>query len=210
MIRTVSFASCYVYSPCGECPASRRSRSLRTLIKAGDSRLVAKYALRVRQQASEALPLADFFDATDVLVPVPGCEPRKPGSVSVTERLAAAFVQEGLGRTAWAGLHRIRAVRKSGTSMPGRRPSVKKHYETLALDAGAAGASSMQFVLVDDVVAKGRTLLASAMRLHEAFPMARIRCFALLRTMGFREIVRLLDPCVGEIEFKAGDAHRHP
>jgi predicted amidophosphoribosyltransferase len=180
------------------------------LIKAGDSRLMVKYAVRVRQQASEAPPLADFFDAADVFIPVPGCEPREPGSVSVTERLAAAFVREGLGRTAWAGLRRIRAVRRSATSIPGGRPSVESHYHTLAVDAVEALLCPAQFVLVDDVVTKGRTLLASAMRLHEAFPFARIRGFALLRTMGFQEIGRLLDPCVGEIAFRAGDAHRHP
>ena len=68
-----------------------------------------------------------------------------------------------------------------------------------------------QVVLVDDVVTKGRTLLAAAARLHEAFPTIDIRAFALLRTMGLGQRVdRLLDPCVGEIRWRAGDAHRNP
>jgi hypothetical protein len=65
------------------------------------------------------------------------------------------------------------------------------------------GATSLQ--------TKGRTLLAAAARLHETYPSARIRAFALLRTMGMvPEVDRLLDPCVGEISWRAGDAHRFP
>ncbi len=156
VIRAVPFASCYVYSPCGDCQASRLSRTLRALIKAGDSRLMVKYAVRVRQQATDAPELAAFFEAADVLVPVPGCAPREPGSASVTEQLAAAFVREGLGRAAWPGLRRIQAVRKSATSIPGRRPSVRRHYETMAVDAVDADAvvGFAQLVLVDDVVTK--------------------------------------------------------
>ena len=66
-------------------------------------------------------------------------------------------------------------------------------------------------VLIDDVITKGRTLLAAAARLREAFPETEIRAFALLRTMGFIPgVQRLLDPCTGEIRWNAGDAHRNP
>ena len=58
---------------------------------------------------------------------------------------------------------------------------------------------------------KGRTLLAAATRVHEAFPCAQIRAFALVRTMGLvTGIPRLLDPCKGEIRWRSGDAHRSP
>lgn len=109
MIRAVAFASCYVYSPGGTCAISERSRVLRALIKTGDARFIFKYALRVRQQASELPLLTGFFDATDVLVPVPGSEAWDSGVVSVTEHLAAALVRAGLGQAAGpvcAGLER--------------------------------------------------------------------------------------------------------
>jgi hypothetical protein len=64
------------------------------------------------------------------------------------------------------------------------------------------GATSLQ--------TKGRTLLAAASRVHEAFPCAQIRAFALVRTMGFSGVQQLLDPCKGEIRWRAGDAHRSP
>ena len=66
-------------------------------------------------------------------------------------------------------------------------------------------------VLVDDVITKGRTLLAAASRVHDALPHAQIRAFALVRTMGLISgVEQLLDPCIGEIRWRAGDAHRSP
>lgn len=211
MIRTVAFASCYVYSPCGSCEVSERSRVLRALLKAGESRLIIKYASRVRQQASELPPLSGFFGSTVVLVPVPGSEPRHSDAMSVTERLAAALVRQGIGRITWAGLHRVRAVGKSATSTPGDRPTVARHYDSFAVECTDSLSGFRNFILVDDVVTKGRTLLAAAARLQEALPCARIRAFALLRTMGLvPEVNRLIDPCVGEITWRGGDAHRTP
>jgi hypoxanthine phosphoribosyltransferase len=66
-------------------------------------------------------------------------------------------------------------------------------------------------VLIDDVVSKGRTLLAAAMRVQEALPNAQVRAFAMVRTMGLvPDVSRLVDPCRGQIRWKAGDAHRSP
>ncbi len=211
MIRRIAFASCYVYSPCGHCEVSERSRLLRALLKAGHARLIIKYAARVRQQASELPQLWGFFDSTVVLVPVPGSDPHDSDTVSITERLAAALVRERLGKAAWTGLRRVRAVGKSATAAPGERPTVAAHYDSFAVECTDAVFTARHFVLVDDVVTKGRTLLAAAARLQEAFPCARVRAFALLRTMGLvPEVNRLLDPCVGEIRWRAGDAHRSP
>jgi hypothetical protein len=54
-------------------------------------------------------------------------------------------------------------------------------------------------------------LLAAASRLHEAFPAAQIRAFALVRTMGLiPQVEHLLDPCQGEIRWQSGDAYRSP
>jgi hypothetical protein len=209
LIRAVSFASCYVYSPGGTCAVCERSRLLRTLLKAGDEKFILKYALRVRQQFTDGAVFADYFDSADVLIPVPGCAPRTPGSVWAAEHLAAALVRQGLGRVAWTGLHRVHAVCKSATAAAGRRPTVLSHYESFAMEQPMVAPEKI--VLIDDIVTKGRTLLAAATRVHEAFPDARIRAFALVRTLGFiPNIAQLLDPCRGEIRWKAGDAHRSP
>jgi len=119
------------------------------------------------------------------------------------------LVNEGLGRTAWPGLHRVRAVRKSATAAPGNRPTVGVHYASFSIERSPMPLEKV--VLIDDVITKGRTLLAAASRVHEAFPQAHISAFALVRTMGLIPgVPQLLDPCKGEIRWKAGDAHRSP
>ena len=209
MIRAIAYASCYVYSPAGAGAVCERSRLLRALLKAGDATFMLKYALRVRQQAKDSPLLAGFFDATDVLVPVPGSAPYIAGGLWAAEHLAVALVNEGLGATAWTGLRRIRAVRKSATAAPGERPTVNLHYESFVIERPTIPPE--RIVLIDDVVTKGRTLLAAASRVHEAFPCAQIRAFALVRTQGLISgVQQLLDPCKGEIRWRAGDAHRSP
>ena len=208
MIRAIAYASCYVYSPAGTGAVCERSRLLRALLKAGDATFMLKYAARVRQQARDSPLLAGFFDATDVLVPVPGSAPYIAGGLWVAEHLAAALVNEGLGAAAWTGLRRVRAVRKSATAAPGERPTVNLHYESFVIERPTIPPE--RIVLIDDVVTKGRTLLAAASRVREAFPCAQIRAFALVRTMGFSGVQQLLDPCIGEIRWRAGDAHRSP
>jgi phosphoribosylpyrophosphate synthetase len=64
-------------------------------------------------------------------------------------------------------------------------------------------------VLMDDIITRGRTLLAAAARVREALPDTQIRAFALLRTMGLiSDLSQLLEPCRGEIRWMRGDAHR--
>jgi hypothetical protein len=209
VIRTIAYASCYVYSPAGTGAVCERSRLLRTLLKADDASFMLKYACRVRQQAENSPQLAGFFGATDVLVPVPGSTPYTEGGSWTAEHLANALLNVGLGGATWSGLRRLRPVRKSATAAPGDRPTVSVHYESFVLEAPPIVPN--RIVLIDDVVTKGRTLLAAASRVHEAFPGSQIRAFALLRTMGLIPgVQRLLDPCTGEIRWKAGDAHRSP
>jgi hypothetical protein len=208
LIRSLAYASCYVYSPAGTGLACERSRLLRALLKEGDAHFMVKYAMRVRQQAQQCAQLAGFFHATDTLVPVPGSSPKACGTW-VAADLAHALVHEGLGAMTWPGLHRICAVPKSATAAPGTRPTVSRHYESFLVERPSVIPTSV--VLIDDVITKGRTLLAAAARVRETFPHTQIRAFALLRTMGLIVgVEHLLDPCRGEIRWQAGDAHRIP
>lgn len=208
MIEAIAFASCYVYSPAGDGVTCARSRLLRALLKEGDAHFMIKYAVRVRQQIEPSSRLAGFFLPNDVLVPVPRSAPKVGGTWAAAE-LAHALVQEGVGSAMWAGLRRISAVRKSATSAKGQRPSVERHYDSFRLEPSALCLQNV--ILIDDVITKGRTFLAAAARVHEAFPGARIRAFALLRTLGATHgLASLLEPCRGEIRWIAGDARRIP
>jgi hypothetical protein len=209
MIRRIAYASCYVYSPAGTGVVCARSRLLCALLKAGDAHFMIKYAVRVHQQARESSRLAGFFCSTDILVPVPGSVPGSHNGAWVAADLAHALVHEGLGARMWPGLRRISAVPKSATAAPGARPTVALHYASFSIQRPSFIPTSV--VLVDDVITKGRTLLAAAARVHEAFPGTQIRAFALLRTMGLISgVQRLLDPCTGEIRWQRGDARRFP
>ena len=208
MIDGVAFASCYVYSPAGDTAICARSRLLRALLKGGDAHFMSKYAARVRLQLQPASRLAGFFLSGDVLVPVPRSAPKVGGTWAAAE-LAHALVQEGVGSAMWPGLSRISAVCKSATAAKGGRPSVERHYASFRLEPCKIRPESV--VLIDDVVTKGRTLLAAATRVHEVFPEAQIRAFALLRTLGLISgIANLLEPCRGEIRWMNGDARRIP
>jgi predicted amidophosphoribosyltransferase len=205
--RAIRFASCYVYTP-GHMSAA--SRSLRTSVKKGNVRQLLNRAIELDAESLQASSFVRFFPAAAMLVPVPGSRPSAWGSATATERLALALLEQGLGRGIWFGLRRVRTVRKSATAAPGARPTVQDHYDTLTAD-GIDGPGRSDVVLIDDVVTKGRTLLAAALRLREALPTADVRAFALLRTLGYAfDIERSWVPCVGTIEWKGDDARRCP
>jgi len=211
LVPVLSFASCYLYAPGGACHVSERSRLLCSLLKAGDTRLIVKYARQVRRCLSDHPPLAEFLDPRDVLVPVPGSEALTSGSAPVAQLIADAFVHEGLARARWDCLRRVRTVRKSATAPPNERPTVQKHYDTLLVERTLPVGEYARLTLIDDVVTRGRTLLAAATRLREAYPRTPIRAFALVRTLGFvPRLDCLFDPCVGEICWRRGDARRNP
>lgn len=66
--------------------------------------------------------------------------------------------------------------------------------------------------LVDDVLTMGRTTYACAQRVHEAFPEAEIRLFALIRTLGLvDDIATIVDPTIGKITgYSSGRTFRDP
>jgi hypothetical protein len=61
-------------------------------------------------------------------------------------------------------------------------------------------------------VTMGRTRYACAQRLHEAFPKAEIRAFAVIRTQGFiPDVEAIVDPAVGTITgYLSGKTMRDP
>jgi predicted amidophosphoribosyltransferase len=208
VIGSVAFASCYVYSPAGAGVVSERSRLLRELLKEANAHFMFRYAVRVRQQNEDSSRLAGFFLADDVLVPVPGCSPRSRGTWVAAE-LAQALVRAGIGGLVWPGLRRISAVRKSATAASGARPTVASHYQSFEVEKPSFRVAGL--VLVDDVITRGRTLLAAAARLSEAFPGVPVRSFALLRTRGLISgVEQVLEPCKGEIRWNGSDARRTP
>jgi predicted amidophosphoribosyltransferase len=184
------------------------SRQLCARVKAVDPVWIPRYAGCVYQARCHDAQLAALFSGGAVLVPVPGSA-ASASAPWVAAQLAAALREVGLGHRLWTGLRRQVGVRKSATSPAAGRPSVREHYESFAVARPAMPAS--RIVLIDDVITKGRTLLAAAARLQAELPHADIRAFALIRTLGFvQHMERVLEPCHGVVRWAGGDARREP
>lgn len=218
------FASCFAYLPGGSGPVSEQGRLLRARLKAADKTWLPHFAARVWLEAIGHGHFTLTFGAHVVLVPVPGSRPAQRADWT-GERLAWCLKEVGLATEVWPLLRRLYAVRKSAFAAAGERPSVLEHCASFAVDGALRGPAAigqgplvkkcrrpeLQLTLVDDVITRGRTLLAAAGRLREAFPGAEIRAFALLRTLGPDETLRqILDPCEGEVRWVSGDARRYP
>jgi predicted amidophosphoribosyltransferase len=149
-----------------------------------------------------------MFGGDATLVPVPSSDPSAT-RIWAAERLAVALHGVGLGRAVWPGIRRYFPVRKSATALNADRPTTQLHYESLSV-TDLAG-EHQKIVLIDDVITKGRTILAAAARLHESLPNTDIRAFALVRTMGFlADVAHFLEPCNGFVRWGGGDARRDP
>ncbi len=179
------------------------------LLKAADEAYLRAYVVRIHREAQQRPDISDFFSDRPLIIPVPGCRASVAPPQGLAGGLAAALVAAGLGSANCGWLQRVRTVPKSGTAGAGRRPTVAQHYESMRVDRG--GESPRSILLVDDIVTKGRTLLAAASRVREAFPESTVRAFALMRTVGFApDVNQIVSPCVGVIRWCRGDAMRWP
>jgi hypothetical protein len=207
-ISSVAFTSCYVYSPRAAGWVAESSRVMCRRVKSSDPLWLPRYAGCVYRSSLRDRALAELFSRDAMLVPVPGSA-RTGDAPWAAVHLAIALSRVGLARGIWIGLRRRYAVTKSATAMSAARPSVQQHYDSLL--AILPVMPMHRIVLIDDVITKGRTLLAAAARLHSVLPSAEVRVFALIRTEGFaHHIERLEEPCHGVIRWAGGDARREP
>jgi hypothetical protein len=217
---TLPFASCFAYLPGGSGSVCEKGRLLCTRLKAADSEWVPRLVSQVWLETVGHGRFTSALDGCAVLIPVPGSAPLQRADW-VGARLAWCLKELRLGTKVCPLLRRRYPVKKSAFAATGERPSVLEHYASFAVETGCLGMAlagerafrqkGLRLILVDDVITRGRTLLAAARRLREAFPGAEIRAFALLRTLGPREALhQVLDPCEGEIWWISGDARRRP
>ncbi|HEX5460875.1 MAG TPA: phosphoribosyltransferase [Steroidobacteraceae bacterium] len=193
-------------------------------LKAADATWLPRLVARVWLEAVGHGRFGPAFGRRVVLVPVPGSAPAQRAQW-VGERVAWCLREAGLAAEVWPLLRRRYAVKKSAFATAGERPSVLEHYASFTVErfpwsgvsvspcrrVGEPEANRLRLTLVDDVITRGRTLLAAASRLREAFPAADVGAFALLRTLDRDEpLHRVLDPCEGEIRWAWGDARRSP
>ena len=154
--------------------------------------------------------LKPFLNPEVVLVPVPRSAPLREGALWPAHTIAQVFQSAGYGRSVEPLVERISAVPKSAIADEGRRPMVFDHKASLKIHQSLYAPG--QITLVDDVLTMGRTSAACAELLAETYPEAKIRIFAVMRTMGFvNDIERVFNPTVGTVtSYPSGKTHRDP
>lgn len=206
MLSELAYSAIAQFAPQGTSASSDTSRRHVNKLKRGDAEIIELLARRVAENISE---FNDFFGPNVVLVPTPGHAPRLQDSAWIPLMLCEAMVKAGLGSSVEEFLVRRYPVKQSRFSQSSERPTAQVHYDSFA------GSDERLFkpasiVLVDDVVSRGRTLLAGATRLSEAYPGVEVRGFAAFRTIGFgQEVEAIRKPFVGRVLLsQAGDAYR--
>ena len=165
------------------------------------------------QENMTNLPFSGFFQPNTILVPVPKSTLAQPGSLWVPERIASALVKKGIGKQAVACLARVTPIRKAAWSGASNRPRPSEQYQTMGVQGSISELKPKEIVLVDDIVTRGATFLGAANRLVEAFPEARIRAFAAMRTISnSSEFEALYEPVSGTITYREDrdDSIRRP
>lgn len=238
-LERLRFAALYAYSPHGRGELAVCSRALRVRLKSGDPPCIARYAARVCEQWRAGRLPGSLFGPDVLLVPMPASTVSKRYvsqrlALALYRRGLAGGLWSGLRRTrsvqksalAWIGerpsVHEHYAsfaLASSGASMCSRqmarrgslpcRASVLPPGQAILSPGRVPGLAPTRLLIVDDVITKGRTLLAAAWRLRESFPDVEIGAFALAHTVGRgRDIERLVDPLEGEICWTGADARR--
>ncbi len=145
-----------------------------------------------------------------MLVPVPSSSKLQKDGLWVPQRIARELVKVGLGDIVDTLLERSRVLPKAVWSPARERPTAQQHYDSLGVTS--TGLAPARFVLIDDVITRGATMLGAASRLGAAFPNADIRCFAVMRSISEPlPFTGILDPVVGKVELTtSGGTVRRP
>lgn len=208
MLSSIPYGTFANYSPRGPSDFSKKSREICAKIKAGKFNLESAVPHLQSPQAEILIP---FLDPTVTFVPVPKSHPLVEGALWPSLKIAEQLLNLGYGSEISTLIKRTSRIRKSATAGPGERPSVREHYETLAIERNLFPFEKI--TLIDDVITKGSTVFVYALHLHEQFPQVEIRVFALIRTQGLiPNIASIVDPSTGTISYnqRFDDVNRNP
>ena len=209
-LQQLKYGSYCNYSPRGISEISRQSQRLCNRVKRNNPPDTYQKATKHLLENIEAGCLREYLTSEVILVPVPSSSPlHEPKSFWSSRELARSMVEAGLGKEVIVALERVKAVPKSAFALPGERPSIRDHLESLEVVKSIPEGTSV--VLVDDILTKGATMFSCASLLSENVRRLTLHAFALIRTQGFvDEISKTIDPSVGLIDFRENEIFREP
>jgi hypothetical protein len=210
----IEFAAFLSYTPRPITELGKESKNVMYAVKSNQlfghppisiSQLISK---RLLEHLAE-LPFRDYFDGTAIAVPIPKSSLAKPGSLWVPLMLANALKEAGLVADVLVCLTRKYALKKNATSAPDERSTAQEQYDSI--EAERTLLAPEKFLLVDDILTRGATLLGCANRLSELFPGVPVQGFAAMRTISDeKEFSSLYDPCLGTVSLRGEQTFRRP
>jgi len=176
----------------------------------GATRVIAHAARRIAEHLNASPFLQDCFGPGVTLVPIPRSSPRRTGFLWPAERICACLLAAGLGHELLRCLERTRPVQRASLAATGQRPNPPDHYDSTRIHAPHPLAHPERITLVDDVITRGSSFVGMVPRIHEAYPDATVRCFALIRTISTGEVQAIFAPTAGIITYRNGLLLRQP
>lgn len=206
----LTYGALWSYSPRGPSQAERRSRDYRyylkqeQTVKYGDKTMfMSEVVPQAILEQKESLPFMPLFEDDPILVPVTRSSLLQPNSLWVGLKVATAMQKAGLGSTVSQSLVRTYAV--------GNKASAEEHYNSQKVEQKLL-TEPEHILLVDDFITRGATMIASALKLREAYPNASIEGFAPIRTVSdSSNFKKIEDPVYDTITLHtSGKCHRNP
>jgi hypothetical protein len=207
----LAYASFLACCPRGDTDAIRKAKNFVLALKenrvlATGETASARVARRLRERDDVASVTA-FLDAETTLVPIPRSGLRRKGDLWPALEIARELEARGFGSVLTA-LERTVAISKAATAAADDRPKARTHSRA------CASMSRFRFPRgspSSTTVTKGAQFFGAAWAIWAARSNVEVRAFAVVRTESKAADFRaLLDPCIGQIEWRDEECRRRP